>query len=137
MTRWSPVLPFVTFMFCWVATTGVVAELISRTLPAKPATITKPPYESRLSVKFCDDLKVRAVAGDLTSAVGADLSNVEAVQVQFALSFEQLIPVPQATLDFLETRAAERSGVAQPDLAGMMSVYGAEETIENATGVTR
>ena len=75
MTMFRGLLSIVAFMFCCVTTTPVVGQLIPRTPPAKPATINKPAYESQLSVKFRDDLKARAAGGDLTSAVGADLTN--------------------------------------------------------------
>lgn len=132
MRRCRHVFPILGFGVCWVATAAAWAQLIPRTPLPKPATITKPPYESRLTAKFRDDLKVRAVGGDLTSVVSADLGNVRSVQGEFAVIFEPMIQLPQGTLDYIETRAAQRSCVAQPDLAGMMAVYGPEKTIEAA-----
>lgn len=41
-------------------TSRAAGELIPRTLPPKPPTISNPPYESQLTVKFCDDLKAQA-----------------------------------------------------------------------------
>ena len=133
MTMFRTLLSIVAFIFCCVTTTRVLAELIPRTPLPKPVTITKPLlFDSRLTVKFRDDLKVRAVKGDIASQVGADLGNVQATKAQFALTFQQLIQLPQATLDFIEARAAQRSGIAQPDLAGMAEVNGPEATIEAA-----
>lgn len=108
------------------------AQLIPRTPLSKPATISKPEFESELSVKFRDDLKVRPVGGSVTSAVNADLSAVLAVRAQYGLTFAPSSDLPQADLDFLETRAAQMSGVGQPDLAGMMQVLGPAATIEAA-----
>ncbi len=68
----------------------------------------------------------------LPPLVGADLSNVNAVTVQFTLTFQALIQLPDATVDFVENRAAQRSGRAQPDLRAMMAVYGALETLADA-----
>ncbi len=87
-------------------TKAAAGDLIPRTPPPKPATITKPAYESELTVKFRDDLKARALGGDLVSAVGADLSKVDAVKAQFALTFERAIAAPQEMLDRIEAQAA-------------------------------
>ncbi len=129
--RYRAVL-IVAFMLCWITTSRATAELLPRTPLPKATTITRPPFESLLKIKFRDDLEVRAVSGSLTSLVGADLSNVEVIQGQFGLTFEQLIEVPQETLDLIETQAAQRSGVAQPDLGGMMVIDGPPETLEQA-----
>ena len=61
-----------------------------------------------------------------------DFAKVQAVKGQFALTFHQLIQLPQETLDFVETQAAQRSGIAQPDLGGMILVRGADESIDAA-----
>lgn len=132
MTLFHARLSIVAFMFCCVTTTRVLGDLIPRTPPPKPAAITKPAYESQLTVKFRDDLKARALGGDLTSAVGADLSNVDSVKVQFGLTFHRAIAVPQETLNRIETQASQRSGVAQPDLGGMVVVLAPDENLEQA-----
>ena len=54
----------------------VAAQLSPRPPWPKPPTISKPSYESRLTLKFRDDLKVRAANGDLVSQVGGDLAGV-------------------------------------------------------------
>jgi hypothetical protein len=94
--------------------------------------VVRPQFDSELSVKFRDDLKVRAVNGNVASAAGSNLAAAQQVQQQFGLSFEQSIELPQATLDFVETRAAQVSGIAQPDLAGGMIVTGPADTLEQA-----
>lgn len=129
----STVVIVVVLFFHLPATPRAPGALIPRTPLPKLATITKPSFPSTLTVKFRDDFKVRTQPdGTLTSLVGGDLSNVDAVQTQYGLTFEQSIQLPQATLDFVETQAAQRSGVAQPDLAGMMVVHGTDATIEAA-----
>jgi hypothetical protein len=57
---------------------------------------------------------------------------VHAVQARYDLSFEPLILLPQETIDFVETRAAQTSGDAQPDFAGMMVVTGPDELLQEA-----
>lgn len=120
MIRHRHVFVILAFVLCSLASTRVTAQLIPRTRFPKPATITKPAYDTRLTVKFRDDLKVRAVGADLTSLVSADVGNVRAVQTRFSLSFKPMIQLPAATVEYIETRAAQRSGIAQPDLAGMV-----------------
>ena len=130
--RFTVVIVVVLF-FHLLGTHRALGALIPRTPLPKLATITKPSFLSTLTVKFGDDFKVRAHPdGTLTSLVGGDLSNVDAVQTQYGLTFEQSIQLPQATLDFVETQAAQRSGVGQPDLGGLMVVRGSDETIEAA-----
>ncbi len=56
------------------------AQLLSRTAFPKPGSVTKPTWETRMKVKFRDDLKVRAQPdGTLASLTGGNLSKVEAV----------------------------------------------------------
>ena len=129
-TCYSIVIAVWTVLVPNVGTAG--EQLVLRTPTRKPATITKPPVESALTIKFRDDLKVRAANGDVTSSVGSDLGNVLAVRTQFGLTFSPLIDLPQTTLDYIEARAEQRTGLAQPDLAGMMVVRGADATIEAA-----
>lgn len=103
-----------------------------RSLPTKPAAVAEPEVYSELSVKFQDVLKVRAVNGNLISNVGADITALQQVQQQFALTFEQSIQLPQETLDFVETRAAQTSGIAQPDFASFVVVTGPAQSLEDA-----
>jgi subtilisin family serine protease len=105
---------------------------LPRTPLPKQAAISLPSFPSELTLKFRDDLKVRALGGTLVSLVSADLGNVLAIQTQFAITFEPLIQLPQSMLDFIESQAALRSGIAQPDLGGMMVVRGPAGIIEAA-----
>lgn len=84
-------------------------DLIPRRSFSKPDTVTKPSFNSRLTVKFRDDLRVRAVAGKPFSVVSASLANVGAVKRQFGLTFDPLIALPEQTLHFIEARAAQRA----------------------------
>jgi hypothetical protein len=107
-------------------------QLIPRQPLPKPATISKPSFDSYLTVKFRDDLRARVDRGAVRSDAGVSLASVEAVSRRHDLTYEQLIQLPQATLDALEQRAAAHSGRAQPDLAGMMVVNGPEDRLEQA-----
>ncbi len=62
MTRCRYVFVMLAFVLCCAMTSRATAQLTPRTPLPKPATITKPAYETRLTVKFRDDLKVRTVA---------------------------------------------------------------------------
>lgn len=112
--------------------------------PTARAVLLKPPVEllsdtrsghpltSRLIVKFRDDLLVRSEAGSAVSLVGKDLSPIQEVAAELGLSFSPLIRLPEQKLLDLQARAAELSGVAQPDLGGMMIV---SLEVENAPAI--
>jgi len=116
----------------WTMDGAFAQSLAPRAPLPKVSEINRPSPDSRLTLKFRDDLKVRADQGWITSSVGGSLSPVLAVQLQYGLKFKPLIRLPQETLDSLERRAAQRSGVAQPDLGGMMEAIGESATIEAA-----
>lgn len=99
---------------------------------SKQASLVEPPLPSRLTVKFLDELKVRASNGTVISLVSADLSAVLAVKDQYGLTFAPSTDTPQTTLDFIESRAAQMSGIAQPDLGGILDVSGPAETLTAA-----
>lgn len=96
---------------------------------AKSARLVRPATPHQLVVKFRDAARVRADGGRLVSLSGTDLSAAEALAAQHGATFSQLIRLPQARLDLLEQRAARRSGVAQPDLAGMLVVHAPDASI--------
>ena len=80
-------------------------------------------FDHRLIVKFDDAIRVRADGTDrVWSQTGADLGEVHLLAARHGLTFEQLIHLPEATLQEIEDRAADHSGIAQPDLAGMLIV---------------
>jgi hypothetical protein len=99
------------------------SDLTPRPEPPKPAMLTQPHYPHQLIVKFQDTLRVRCSGQGLISQTGGDLSEVAAISWRHNATFSPLINLPQHTLDLLERRAADISGVAQPDLAGMMVVH--------------
>jgi len=107
-------------------------RLTPRTPAAKPADVERPAHPSFLTVKFRDELKLRAQHGGLFSEVGTDVPSVRAVADSHRLDFETLIQLPQYKLDRIEQRAARRSGVAQPDLAGMLVVHGTTDAVDRA-----
>jgi hypothetical protein len=74
-----------------------------------------------LIVKFSDSVQARAAAdGRVISKTGHPLAGLAEVGVRHPFSAEQLIHLAEDRLAALEQRAAERSGRAQPDLAGML-----------------
>ena len=78
--------------------------------------------QHRLVVKFRDEVRARSSQGALVSRAAADLGGAEEVAQRFGMSFSPLIRLPEAKLRGLEERAAARSRVAQPDLAGILAV---------------
>ncbi len=99
-------------------------------LPKLP-TAVQPTFEHQLVVKFRDDLLVRSDAsGGITSLAGQDLSDLTTSLVMNQPSFSQLINLDQAKLSSLQMRAAQRSGSAQPDLAGILVVHAKGEQLQ-------
>ena len=77
----------------------------------------------RLVVKFVDGARVRFPGGsELSSKSGADLDAPRTIAEEEGLTFRALIRLDEEVLQGLEARAAARSGVSQPDLAGMAVV---------------
>jgi subtilisin family serine protease len=111
---------------------AVAAPLEPRATLPKSSAVERPAYPARVVVKFHDALRVRSRAGALASDSGADLVRVEAVAARHGLSFTPLIELSEGRLSELESRAAVRSGRAQPDLAGMFVVSGAEDSLQPA-----
>lgn len=104
-----------------------------KALPKAPS-IKKPSGNSRLIVKFRDDLKFRAAADrmSLVSLAAADVSEVANVANQFNLKFIPAINKSETELTSLQARAAANSHKAQPDLGGMMYIDGAESVLQSA-----
>lgn len=93
-------------------------------------------WETRLILKFNDEVRARPSADPLRPVVslsGFDLREIHQTALDHDLTFEPLIQAPAATTDWLEARAAVASGIAQPDLAGMMIVH---FNLEGATNDT-
>jgi hypothetical protein len=124
--------PLIGVLAMSIVSSPIYAQLHQRTPLPKVDSLTRPEEPNRLEIKFRDDLKVRASDGNITSLTGSDISDVLAVRTDHALTFEQLIILPQTDIDTLEAEAAKISGFAQPDLAGMMIVRGGDGIIEIA-----
>lgn len=119
---------------CLVAAAPVAGQDLLPRTPLDPGPVRAavligelPPgvtLKYRLVVKFVDRARARSDAdGGLTGAARVDLSDVRALAAGFGLTFSPLIRLPAATLTALEQRAADHSGKAQPDLAGMLIVH--------------
>jgi subtilisin family serine protease len=107
---------------------AVAPALRPRAELAKPQRVVQPEYEHRLTVKFRDDIRARTdVQGRVVSAAGvgpiaiADLGDVR---------FSPLINLSQERIEHIESRAAVGSGIAQPDLAGMMIIEAPHERLQ-------
>lgn len=131
----KPVLRLLTVLAgaCVCAPSAPAQQLIPRApLPQRP--VVARPFgdvtgaqaaimRHRLTVKFADAVRARVDADGLpTSTSGADLSAVRELAISEGLTFAPLLDLPAETLARLETRAAARTGRAQPDLAGMTKV---------------
>ena len=84
----------------------------------------------RLMIKFVDAARARADASGSPVSSQVDLSEVRALLSQRNARVAPAIRLPEARLAELEARAAERSGTAQPDLAGLLLVEWPDATAE-------
>ena len=81
----------------------------------------------RLVVKFEDAVRARvSEAGALVSRSGANLVRAREIVALHGLTVRPGLASMERKLALLEERAAARSGRAQPDLAGMVRLEGAE-----------
>ncbi len=81
------------------------------------------PEDLELVVKFRDDLRMRSdEEGRLTPTGASSSESIPAWVAAEGLRFAPLLHTDPSTLNALERRAAERSGRAQPDLAGMLKL---------------
>jgi len=91
---------------------------------------------NRLIVKFKDGVQARAsrVPTHQVQSLAAtvDMSNFNAILEQFGLSARQAMSQPVERLRQLELEATNRTGRAQPDLAGIMFVEGPAGPLEEA-----
>jgi hypothetical protein len=123
-------------MVIWLVAIAAVADLAiggdlqPRREMTKAPVLAQPAYPHRLILKFRDAAKVRSTAQGLASLTGGDLGAIDVIRRAHGAAFSQLIDLPQATLNSLERRAARASGVAQPDLAGMMIVHAPAHRLE-------
>lgn len=103
------------------------AALAPRAILRSPEQLELPPSEQfELVVKFRDDVKLRLAPNNnqanvaVVSQTGANLDALRHILAQHGASLSQLLNLPETKLTAIERRAAQRSGKAQPDLAGMM-----------------
>lgn len=89
---------------------------------AKGPRPVRPAYEHMLVVKFRDDLLARAIEGQIVSLARAQINIAADVAANHGATFTQLIQLSPERIRFLEDRAQQARGVAQPDLAGIMRV---------------
>ncbi len=76
----------------------------------------------RLIVKFRDEIKMRAVQNRLEQTALKDMGSINNVIQRFGMTFSRLIKLSEDKLQSMEARAEAHSGIAQPDLAGIMIV---------------
>lgn len=104
----------------FLTTTDLFAVEKRKELSNEPI-YTLPGKSYELHVKFRDDLKMRASSsGQVTSLSKSASDRVMQLAGGLSIEFEQLIKLSDAKIEKLEQRGAEKSGVAQPDLRGMM-----------------
>ncbi|MEL6347591.1 MAG: S8 family serine peptidase [Myxococcota bacterium] len=102
-------------------------EVIITPLPDTPFT------GHTLTVKFTDDARARAALDGtlhLMGAPGEDRRALDALIAAHGLHFSPAIQISAKRLDLFEARAAQRSGRAQPDLAGILHVSSSVTTPE-------
>ncbi|MEL7474230.1 MAG: S8 family serine peptidase [Planctomycetota bacterium] len=111
-----------------LADAGRFADLADRPPIAKPAEITRPGFESRLVVKFRDELGVRARNGALVAL--RPIRGARAIERAAPITWRPLIDTDEARLAEIETRAADRTGVRPIDLRSMVTIDAPEAELE-------
>src|SRR5262245_46496759 len=110
----------------------VAHDLKPRTPLKKPAAVKRPAGDSHLLIKFHDDVQARPANAQVVSRGAKDLGDVNAIAAQFNLTFKPAIIASEDKLAALETRAANYSGNAQPDLGSMMYISGPDQMLDQA-----
>ena len=107
---------------CTSRTPVAKAPVIAATLASDSQSIA-PIGGHRLVVKFTDDVLARADDhGSLLSLAEADMTDAKRIAGEYGALFTPLILLPQERLAGLQERARRRSGICQPDLAGLLAV---------------
>ncbi len=114
-----------------------VGELAPRLLIAKrPQVFRTAETSGRIIVKFMDSVTARARNdGTMMSVAGVDTTAIDELAERLGLTFEPAIKLAADKLAQVQLRAAARSGVAQPDLAGIIYVDGAAEALEEVAPI--
>ncbi len=96
-----------------------------RVVPAKEPIHLPPGRKLRLLVKFRDELKARSTgAGELVVRANAEkeVAALAAVVRGGRMRFRATATVADAKIEALRDRAAQRTGIEPPDLAGLLEV---------------
>ncbi len=99
---------------------------------AVPLPPTAGPAQRRLIIKVIDGLQARALPdGSLSSLVGAKLAGLGDLAREEGLQFAPLLGTPDRRLKELALRAEILTGVAQPDLGGLLAVQLEKDGLED------
>lgn len=114
-----------------------IGNLVPRQPFAKgPEVFRTAETSGRIIVKFMDSVSARALNdGTMTSTAGFDTTMVAELAERLGLTFEPAIKLAENKLVQLQLRAAVQSGVAQPDLAGIIYVDGPADALEEAAPI--
>jgi hypothetical protein len=117
----------------------VATPLVARQPLPKRDYVSKPLGESRLCIKFRDEVKARVQPNNkvMLTAGAMDSNALDLITEQFNIKFVSKGNVSLEKLAALEARAAAHSGRAQPDLAGMMYIEGPDAMLEAAANALK
>ena len=106
-------------------------ELEPRRVSPKSTLIKRP--NSRVKVKFADDLKIRLGAQDKPySSTGRSSGTIEALVDSLGVTLKPVHSDPVSTIDALVEKIENFSGKQQPDLAGIYWIQGEATSIDAA-----
>ncbi len=117
-----------------------LASLKPRRTPVKEALHVPEGEHLRLTVKVRDELHGRADTEGRVSVVAndfADVSGMSRLAVERDLRFRRVQTASDEELDDLSERAARRTGVAQPDLAGHVEIIASASSREALIALAR
>jgi hypothetical protein len=116
----------------WAGNTGLRPR---QPIPKSQAALLRVPDDAtgRLIIKFADGALARLDAdGHVRSLANRSLHRTNEAIDRFGLTLKPAINYPPEVLEQLEQRAADHSGRAQPDLAGMMHIEGPPDALLSA-----
>ncbi len=109
---------------CWA---GAQEPSPRRVIPKKDSALLRVPADStgRVIVKFTDNARVRIQdSANVLSLTNSRIADANTIIQGFGMTVRPAIDHPPEKLAELEARAEALSGLAQPDLAGMMYIEG-------------
>lgn len=114
-----------------------VGELVPRQpIVKRPQVFRTAETSGRIIVKFMDSVTARARNdGTMMSVAGVDTTAIDELAERLGLTFEPAIKLAADKLAQIQLRAASQSGVAQPDLAGILYVDGPAEALEEVAPI--